>query len=67
MNSQPNDRSELEEALRTLVLKAYADGASVEGEWTIESIPEEIPDWEIVISQSSLGDPEADVDVQIDH
>ena len=65
MSSQTDDRSELEEALRTLVLRAYADGESIEGEWTVESIPDEIPDWEITISRASLDD-DADVDVQID-
>ena len=38
-------------ALRNLVLEAFASGETVDGTWELDSVPDEIPDWEITIER----------------
>ena len=65
MSPPPDDDTDVTEALRTLILTAYADGLAVEDTWTIESVPDEIPDWSVTISKADLDAAEADVDVDV--
>lgn len=60
MSTNGTEDAELAKQLRALVLRAYADGTTTEGTWTIESVPDEIPDWEVTISrvdEVSNGEP----------
>ncbi|PSQ49566.1 hypothetical protein BRD15_03140 [Halobacteriales archaeon SW_6_65_15] len=42
---------DFERELRDLVLTAFADGAGVSGDWTISSVPDQIPDWRVRIER----------------
>lgn len=66
MSSPPDGDADVTEALRTLILTAYADGRTVEGTWSIESVPDAIPDWSVTIARADLAEDEADVDVDVE-
>lgn len=57
MNTPPTDRrdtegSPFEHTLRQLLLDAYTDGHTVEGEWTITVPITDTPDWTVTITKS---------------
>lgn len=48
---------DLESDLRTLLLEAFADGRTVCGTWQAETVPDEVPDWEIVVERLDAENP----------
>lgn len=42
---------EMEAELRNVILRAFAAGADVEGVLSVETVPDEIPDWKITITE----------------
>lgn len=42
---------DLESDLRTLLLEAFADGRTVCGTWEAKTVPDEVPDWRIVVER----------------
>ena len=45
------EEADFKSALRNLVLEAFASGETVDGVWELESVPDEIPDWQITIER----------------
>ncbi len=45
-----------EQALATLVLESFANGADVEGTWEITPPSDLVPNWRVVVEKTSTAD-----------
>ncbi|MFC7044518.1 hypothetical protein ACFQH6_03035 [Halobacteriaceae archaeon GCM10025711] len=51
---EPESGTDFETALRNFILAAYAEGEDVEGTFTLDSDPDDIPTWKVEIHEISV-------------
>ena len=55
-----SDENDVEHELRNLLLRAFADGEQVTGEWRVATAPDALPDWRVTVERTDASDREGE-------